>query len=220
MTIVSRDAGRARKFGGVSVRGDAVDLRGAGRFIGHCFSGEIAVLILAVALALASPASGAQESKYYLPDAAASRVVTVTKSGPAEAAITILTQAVAEKEDDEGGKRPVCQIYAFNPSLIVVRRDEPTSISFRNYQADDEHDFMLVGPDSSVLMFEPLPVLVETSYVFTFHQEGLFSFYCTLHQPEMSGQILVVPPIPHPGANRHHGASGKDFAPTSKPPTE
>jgi plastocyanin len=175
----------------------------------HRLRGEIAVLTLAVALAI--PASAAPESKtYYLPNAAASRVVTVTKSGPAQAAITILTQAVAEKEEDEGGRIPVCQIYAFNPSMIVVRRDEPTMISFRNYQADDEHDFMLVAPDSTVLMFEPLPVLTEISYVFTFHQEGLFTFYCTIHQPEMTGQILVVPPLPHPGSKSHHGPIASD----------
>jgi plastocyanin len=41
-----------------------------------------------------------------------------------------------------------------------------------------------------------LPPLQETAYVFTFHQEGLFSFYCTMHQPEMSGQILVLPAQP------------------------
>ena len=165
------------------------------------------VLVLAMAMALATPAPAAQQSKtYYLPDAASSRVVTVTKSGAAQAAITILTQAVAEKEEDEGGKIPVCQIYAFNPAMIVVRRDEPTMISFRNYQADDEHDFMLVSPESNVLMFEPLPVLTETSYVFTFHQEGLFTFYCTIHQPEMTGQILVVPPLPHPDSKSHRGA--------------
>jgi plastocyanin len=175
----------------------------------HRFRGEIAVLTLAVALA--TSASAAPESKtYYLPDAAASRVVTVTKSGPAQAAITILTQAVAEKEEDEGGRIPVCQIYAFNPSMIVVRRDEPTMISFRNYQADDMHDFMLVSPESNVLMFEPLPVLTETSYVFTFHQEGLFTFYCTIHQPEMTGQILVVPPLPHPGSKSRRGAIPSD----------
>jgi len=41
-----------------------------------------------------------------------------------------------------------------------------------------------------------LPPLRETKYVFTFHQEGLFNFYCTMHQPAMSGQILVLPPAP------------------------
>jgi plastocyanin len=36
---------------------------------------------------------------------------------------------------------------------------------------------MLVGPDSRVLI----------------HEEGLFVFHCTMHQPEMSGQIVVLP---------------------------
>jgi plastocyanin len=74
-----------------------------------------------------------------------------------------------------------------------VYRDEPTVISFWNLQADDEHDFMLADSRSNVLMKVLLPPLQETAYVFTFHQEGLFSFYCTMHQPEMSGQILVLP---------------------------
>lgn len=186
-------------------------------FNGHRGRVGAAFLALAAIVVLATCAFGAQENKsYYLPDATASRVVTVTKSGPAQAGITVITQVVAEKEDEDQGRSPVCQIYAFNPSLIVVRRDEPTMISFRNYQADDEHDFMLVGQDSNVLMFEPLPVLTETSYVFTFHQEGLFSFYCTLHQPEMSGQILVVPPIPGPGSERHRAAMGNAFSPAGK----
>jgi plastocyanin len=30
--------------------------------------------------------------------------------------------------------------------------------------------------------------------VFTFHREGLFNFTCAMHQPSMSGQILVLPP--------------------------
>lgn len=52
---------------------------------------------------------------------------------------------------------------------------------------------MLVGPDAQVLMKVILPALRKTTYVFTFHTEGLFTFYCTMHQPEMSGQILVLP---------------------------
>lgn len=90
----------------------------------------------------------------------------VPRSESTEAAITILTQAVAEK-DDKSGKRS-CQLYAFIPSLVAVRRDEPTLISFRNFQADDDRDFMLIGPDSKVLMFVTLQSLKETSHVFTF----------------------------------------------------
>jgi plastocyanin len=53
---------------------------------------------------------------------------------------------------------------------------------------------MLVDPNLNVLMKVDLPALQETSYVLTFHHEGLFNFYCTMHQPVMSGQILVLPP--------------------------
>jgi plastocyanin len=130
----------------------------------------------------------------YLPTGAASQVVTVTTDSQATAGVTVLTQAVAIKET--GPPETVAhfgEVYAFSPSFIAVYRDEPTLISFWNLQADDEHDFMLVDPHSNVLMKVLLPPLQETAYVFTFHQEGLFSFYCTMHQPEMSGQILVLP---------------------------
>ena len=53
---------------------------------------------------------------------------------------------------------------------------------------------MLLAPDLTVLMKVQLPPLQQTPYTFTFHREGLFDFYCTVHQPEMSDQILVLPP--------------------------
>jgi hypothetical protein len=45
----------------------------------------------------------------------------------------------------------------------------------------------LLAPDLSILMYVDLPPLKKTSYVFTFHQEGLFDFRCTQHQPAMGG---------------------------------
>src|SRR5438477_9542402 len=131
----------------------------------------------------------------YLPDAAASRIVSVTESGTAAAGITVLTEAVAIKET--GPKETVArfgEVYAFAPAFLAVHRDEPTLISFRNLQPDDEHDFMLVDPEGNVLMRVMLPPLQETSYVFTFNRDGLFTFYCPIHQPDMSGQILVLAP--------------------------
>ena len=107
----------------------------------------------------------------------------------------MLTQAIAIKET--GPKETVerfGEVYAFSPSVIIVHRDEPTAITFWNLQPDDDHDFMLADPHGHVLMHQALPPLKETAYVFTFHQEGLFTFYCTMHQPAMSGQILVLPP--------------------------
>ena len=121
--------------------------------------------------------------------------MTVAPPGEAAAAVTVLTQAVAVKES--GPKQTVKrfgEVYAFAPAFIAVHREQPTEISFWNLQPDDEHDFMLVDPDGNVLMKVSLPPLKKTTYVFTFHREGLFPFYCTMHQPEMSGQILVLPP--------------------------
>ena len=150
-----------------------------------------------VVLGLATVAHGAMthQETTYLPDAVASRVVTVSASGPAKSGVTVLTEAVAIKET--GPKATVKrfgEVYAFSPAFIAVHRDEATMISFWNLQPDDEHDFMLADPRSNVLMHVLLPPLKETTYVFTFHQEGLFLFDCTMHQPAMSGQILVLPP--------------------------
>ena len=86
------------------------------------------------------------------------------------------------------------EIYVFTPSFFAVHRDEPTAITFWNLQPDDDHDFMLTDPDSNVRMKVMLRALQKAPYVFTFHREGLFTFYCTIHQPAMSGQILVLPP--------------------------
>lgn len=134
-------------------------------------------------------------SAFYLPNAAASRVVTVTQAGSSQASITVLAEAIAIKET--GPKETIRrfgEVYAFSPSFIAVRRDQPTEISFWNLQPDDHHDLMLADPDFNVMMFVDLPPLEKTSYVFTFHRKGVFNFYCTMHQPEMSGQILVLPP--------------------------
>ncbi len=160
---------------------------------------EFALLVLAAIAA--TPVTGTGHAMHpgerdYLPDALASKVVTVTAGEQsADAAITVLTQAVAIKET--GPKQTVArfdEVYAFAPSFFAVHRDEPTAVSFWNLQGDDEHDFMLTAPDRNVLMKVKLPPLQKTPFVFTFHREGLFNFYCTMHQPAMSGQILVLPP--------------------------
>ncbi len=86
------------------------------------------------------------------------------------------------------------EVYAFAPAFVAVRRDAPTRITLWNLQPDDEHDFMLEEPGGRALMHLRLAPLSKTVYVFTFHREGLFAFRCAIHQPEMNGQILVLPP--------------------------
>jgi plastocyanin len=133
---------------------------------------------------------------YYLPDTAASETVSVSRPGSEQAEIIVVTQPVATKESGPPETiKKFGEVYAFSPQTIVVHRDEPTAITFWNLQSDDDHDFALLGADLSILMYVDLPPLKKTSYVFTFHREGLFDFKCMQHQPAMSGQILVLPPL-------------------------
>ena len=160
-------------------------------------SRTVAVALLALA---ARPALAQHDEQpvTYLPNAENSRIVTVSLTGQPAARVIVQTQAVAIKEN--GPKETVAtfgEVYAFAPSTILVHRDEPTLIEFWNLQSDDDHDFMLMDPQWSVMMKVVLPALKKTSYIFTFHEEGLFNFSCVVHQPAMNGQILVLPPVRH-----------------------
>jgi plastocyanin len=138
----------------------------------------------------------AKPSRYYLPGVQASKIVTVTRTGNAAAEVTLLTEAVAVKESAPAATiSHFGEVYSYSPSLIAVHREEPTMITFWNLQPDDDHDFALLDRKSQVLMYVDVPPLKKTSYIFTFHQEGLFDFKCLQHQPEMSGQIIVLPAI-------------------------
>jgi plastocyanin len=132
---------------------------------------------------------------FYLPNEEAARVVTVATNREAAASILVQTHRVAVKET--GPKETVDkfgEVYAFSPNFFAVHRDEPTKIRFWNLQPDDNHGFMLMGPRSQILMNAVLPPLKETAYVFTFHEEGLYGFACSLHPNAMFGQILVLAP--------------------------
>lgn len=156
----------------------------------------IGLLTFALVSAQIVLAQGAKPKRYYLPGVQASKIVTVTRSGNAVNEVTVLTQAVAVKET--GPKETVehfGEVYEFSPPLITVHREEPTMITFWNLQPDDDHDFALLDSDFQVMMYEDLPPLKKTSYIFTFHEEGLFDFKCMQHQPEMAGQILVLPAL-------------------------
>jgi plastocyanin len=147
------------------------------------------------ALARATEATSKRNGPFFLPSGDAAKIVNVTKTGEAQAGITVLSEAIAVKET--GPKQTVHrfgEVYAFSPAFIAVHRDQPTQIEFWNLQPDDEHDFALVGPDLKVLMYVKLAPLQKTSYIFTFHKEGVIDFKCLRHQPAMSGQILVLPP--------------------------
>jgi len=119
--------------------------------------------------------------------------VTIARTGRANARVIVTTVGVAIKENGpaETLKR-FGEVYAFSPESFAVRRDEPTQITFWNLQRDDEHDFMLTDRNNNVLLKTKLAPLSKTNFVMTFHDEGVFPFYCTMHQPAMSGQIIVT----------------------------
>jgi plastocyanin len=155
------------------------------------------LIVLMIPVLSSGQRSETQKEIEYLPDANGSKTVTVRKDAAPAAEVFVLTQAVAIKET--GPKQTVSrfgEVYSFAPAFVAVHREEPTAIRFWNLQPDDDHDFMLIDPHFNVLMKVMLPALKEISYVFTFHQEGRFNFYCTMHRPAMNGQILVLPPRP------------------------
>lgn len=163
-------------------------------------SQRILAAIIALALpftcshALAASAVEQDKERFYLPGPQASQLVGVSQNGEAQAEVIVMTEAVAIKET--GPKETVKkfgEVYAFAPSLLAVREGQPTRLTFWNLQPDDKHDFMLADPDGKVLMHIRLEPLSKTSYVFTFHKAGIYPFYCAVHQPEMNGQILVLP---------------------------
>jgi plastocyanin len=142
-----------------------------------------------------SSAAHSAQARYFMPDAAASNIVSVSSAGSASETIIVLTEAVAVKEI--GPKSTIehfGEVYAFSPAFIAVHREQPVRITLWNLQPDDEHDFMLEDWPGHALMHLRLAPLSKTSYVYRFHREGLFDFRCAVHQPEMNGQILVLPP--------------------------
>ena len=136
----------------------------------------------------------AHAEEAYLPNPAAAKIVTAVPDGSARSGVVIFTQSLPGGQPDPQELKAYGVIYTFSPRVVFAYRDEPTSFSFWNLQTDENHDFMLAAPGGQVLMKMMLPQLKKTSVTLTFHKEGLYTFYCTMHQPEMSGQIFVLPP--------------------------
>ncbi|MGO9056742.1 MAG: cupredoxin domain-containing protein [Candidatus Binataceae bacterium] len=151
------------------------------------------VIATLVAAALA-PFYMALADDGYLPNAAASKIVTAVPNGAARTGVVILTITQPANQSDPEEMKAFGILYTYSPRVIFVRRDEPTSFSFWNLQSDEHHDFMLADPAGQVMMKMGLPELKKTQITLTFHKEGLYTFYCTMHQPEMSGQIYVLAP--------------------------
>ena len=121
-------------------------------------------------------------------------MVSISRSGSFESSVVIMTRRVAVKETGpKATVRKFGELYDWTPTYFAVRADVPTRLKIWNLQPDDIHTFELLGPHSRVLMLVSLQPLSKHSYVFTFHKTGLYKFVCTIHEPEMVGQIRVLP---------------------------
>jgi plastocyanin len=79
----------------------------------------------------------------------------------------------------------------FSPDVLEVTEGDNVTVHFYNLDTTDRHTFTIGSPYN--INQDLLP---GTNATFTFKaaDEGVFRFYCTYHQPIMSGQLIVLPP--------------------------
>src|SRR6185312_5233141 len=109
---------------------------------------KLKLLMLVVALAAAASGCRTHESmgnlgekldlsQYYLPNAEASKVVSVSGNTNQTIGATIYVQTHAVAVKETGPKETVAkfgEVYAFSPNFFAVHKDEPTMIHFLNLQ--------------------------------------------------------------------------------------
>ena len=78
----------------------------------------------------------------------------------------------------------------FTPSTMVVNQGDTVKILFVNTEEEPEdHNFVLsqFGVNVNLAMGQ------NTTITFVADKAGVFTFYCTYHQPTMRGQLTVLP---------------------------
>ena len=79
----------------------------------------------------------------------------------------------------------------FTPSTLVVNQGDKVVIHFYNTEETSEHhNLVMTGAYSVNVDLEPGG---HQDITFTANQAGVFPFLCTLHQPTMRGQLIVLP---------------------------
>ncbi len=150
--------------------------------------------LLVSAALLAAPPAMPEHAPDYLPDANAQRFLTVEKGGKPEQSLVMLTERVAVKET--GPRQTVKtfgEVYAFSPAFLAVPRNKPVELLVLEPPARRRARRALPRADQTALMHWNLPPLSKTPFTYTFHEPGLYTLVCTMHRPEMTAQILVLP---------------------------
>jgi plastocyanin len=79
----------------------------------------------------------------------------------------------------------------YSPDLLEVTEGDNVTIHFYNLDTTDRHTFTIGAPYN---INEDLLPGTNATFTFKAADEGVFRFYCTYHQPIMSGQLVVLPP--------------------------
>ncbi|HYA83495.1 MAG TPA: cupredoxin domain-containing protein [Candidatus Bathyarchaeia archaeon] len=77
------------------------------------------------------------------------------------------------------------------PSIFVANKGDSITMHFYNLDADDRHTFTIGAPYN---INEDVAPQHNATFTFKAGNEGVFRFYCTYHQPTMTGQLIVLPP--------------------------
>jgi plastocyanin len=78
----------------------------------------------------------------------------------------------------------------YSPDVLEVTEGDNVTIHFYNLDTTDRHTFTIGAPYN---INEDLLPGTNATFTFKAGDEGVFRFYCTYHQPTMSGEIVVLP---------------------------
>jgi plastocyanin len=76
------------------------------------------------------------------------------------------------------------------PNIFVANKGDLVTMHFYNLDADERHSFTIGAPYNINEVVAPLH---NATFTFKAENEGVYKFYCTYHQPTMTGQLIVLP---------------------------
>lgn len=167
-------------------------------------SQTISALVIIAALLVSSVSLIVPQASAQTSPPAASMNMT---SGNATNAISNSTNATSTSTAEQGNKK-VFYVFSeemegvnetklgipgdvYAPSVLAANEGDTVTIHFYNLDPSDRHTFTMAAPYN---INKDVGTLENTTVTFTTTDPGVFRFYCTYHQPTMSGQLIVLPP--------------------------
>ena len=115
---------------------------------------------------------------------------TTTQFAPASSSNKIFYLFSAEHEGVNETKLGIPP-DTYSPDVLEVTEGDNVTIHFYNLDTTDRHTFTMGAPYN---INEDLLPGTNATFTFKAADEGVFRFYCTYHQPVMSGELVVLPP--------------------------